>query len=244
MQILICIDDTDNLESRGTGHLAADLALMIEEKGWGIPSYITRHQLFVHPDIPYTSHNSAMAFSAAIDPDKKDEIILFAASFLEKESADGSDPGLCVVVADALHNLSDLISFGFTAKKEVLTKEAALALARNPGIHLSEHGGTGDGIIGAIAGIGLRLSGNDGRLRGKIQFPSETQPMSVAALCRHDWVDMVKTEEGMVLDSKAPVWFQDSVKTVLLDGKAILLAEPHPGQEGWRTLGRRQLKRY
>ena len=58
-RILIGIDDTDNLESRGTGFLARQLAGEIEKASAGIVEGISRHQLFVHDDIPYTSKNSA-----------------------------------------------------------------------------------------------------------------------------------------------------------------------------------------
>jgi len=50
MKIVLCIDDTDNLESRGTGELASILAREIEENSWGMSRFITRHQLLVHPD--------------------------------------------------------------------------------------------------------------------------------------------------------------------------------------------------
>ena len=57
MNIFIGIDDTDNLESRGTGRLARSIAA---DLGKTYDLYgVTRHQLLVHPDIPYTSHNSA-----------------------------------------------------------------------------------------------------------------------------------------------------------------------------------------
>ena len=52
MKILVCIDDTDNLESRGTGQLSQLFAEAIEKKGWGACTSISRHQLFVHEDIP------------------------------------------------------------------------------------------------------------------------------------------------------------------------------------------------
>ena len=66
MQILISIDDTDNLDSRGTGEIASLIAEAVQQKGWGTTGMVTRHQLLVHPDIPYTSHNSAMCFTAEI----------------------------------------------------------------------------------------------------------------------------------------------------------------------------------
>jgi len=57
MTIYLGIDDTDTRESRGTGRLARSLAAELA-KNYPIAG-VTRHQLFVHDAIPYTSHNSA-----------------------------------------------------------------------------------------------------------------------------------------------------------------------------------------
>jgi hypothetical protein len=59
MKLLIGIDDTDNLESRGTGYCVRQLANWLSEKNLVVPLGITRHQLLVDPRIPYTSHNSS-----------------------------------------------------------------------------------------------------------------------------------------------------------------------------------------
>ncbi len=112
---------------------------------------ITRHQLFVDEHIPYTSGNSAMCFSAFGHADNLDAIILFGQEFLENQAASGSDPGLCVAVNDSRLNKNALIAFGRTAKQKIVTKQSASDLARQVGVHLSEHGGTGGGIIGALA---------------------------------------------------------------------------------------------
>lgn len=47
MQILIGIDDTDNLESRGTGHCARQLGLSLVASNLIELQSITRHQLLV-----------------------------------------------------------------------------------------------------------------------------------------------------------------------------------------------------
>ena len=52
---LICVDDTDNLESRGTGSIASEMAGIIESKGWGRCGFISRHQLVLHEAVRYTS---------------------------------------------------------------------------------------------------------------------------------------------------------------------------------------------
>ncbi len=66
---LLAIDDTDNAESIGTGRLARMLAAHLEEANLFAEPGVTRHQLLVHPDIPYTSHNSAACIEAAGSPE-------------------------------------------------------------------------------------------------------------------------------------------------------------------------------
>ena len=57
--LLIGIDDTDNLETRGTGFRARQLASGLQASALATTHGITRHQLLVDPRIPYTSHNSS-----------------------------------------------------------------------------------------------------------------------------------------------------------------------------------------
>ena len=247
MNLLICLDDTDNLESRGTGELASLLAAEIEENRWGRSSFVTRHQLLVHEDIPYTSHNSAMCFAAVLEDCPPQRLIDHAARFLERESAPGSDPGLCVVVSDALREPHRLIGFGRAAKEEVLTKEAAYLLAGELGIHLSEHGGTGQGVVGALAGTGLRLGGNDGRLKGRLNLGPEGESVPAGELRAHPFVDDLRSTEGIAPDDGDLVRIGEKVKTVLLGGKSVLLLEPEEGLGAgarWRTCSRQRLKNY
>jgi hypothetical protein len=245
MQIAISIDDTDNLESRGTGALATLLAEEIDQQSWGKSRFITRHQLLVHPDIPYTSHNSAMCFTAEIVPEHLQTIIDFASGFLARESASGSDPGLCIVPLDRLEQPADLVAFGRRAKEEVLSKEAAYALAEKAGIHLSEHGGSGQGVIGALAGAGLRLSGNDGRLKGWLNIAAKNGRVSVAELQAHADVDEVRSVDGSEVSGDELVRLGDKVKTVLLEGKAVLLIEPLVADgSAWQSCSKQRLKSY
>ncbi len=247
MQILISIDDTDNLESPGTGVLASRIAADLESNGWGKSSFVTRHQLLVHPDVPYTSHNSAMCFSAEIKENCLENVIRYSSEFLVKESAAGSDPGLCVADISGLLNSGELIGFGRSAKESVLTKEAAYELARRSGIHLSEHGGTGHGVIGALAGVGLRLGGNDGRLRGQLVFTETGGLVSVAALRGRADVDEVRALDGSAVTNRDIVRVGEKVKTVLLDGHSVLLVVAADGMTNgvrWQTCTRQLLKKY
>ena len=247
MRILLSIDDTDDIDSRGTGELASLIAEELEGNGWGRCGFVTRHQLFVHPDIPYTSHNSAMCFDVELKEGCLDRVVDHASAFLARESAAGSDPGLCVAVMDRLADPEALISFGRQAKCVVLTKADAYAVAGSIGVHLSEHGGTGDGVIGALAGAGLRLSGSDGRLKGQIRFAPDERILSVAKLCNRVEVDAVRTLDGFDLAGNELVRLGEKVKTVLQGGKSVLLvsaADPTADGVSWRTCSRQQLRNY
>ena len=247
MRILVAIDDTDNLESRGTGAIASLIAEALQQNGWGSSSFITRHQLLVHPEIPYTSHNSSMCFPAKISEGCLDQVIAFTSRFLEQECAEGSDPGLCVAVLDRMGPASELISFGQRAKLEIVTKSEAFDLAGRLGVHLSEHGGTGHGVIGALAGAGLRLWGNDGRMKGSLQFARPGALLRVAELLGHPDVDAVRSVEGDVLCAEDLVVLGEKVKTVMRDGTSVLLvsAVKLAGSEAsWQTLLRKELREY
>lgn len=246
MRVLVCIDDTDNLESRGTGELASLIAKAIEEKEWGKSHRVTRHQLLVHPDIPYTSHNSCMCFIADIEEAYLDQLINYASDFLEHECAVGSDPGLCILAVEHLADPDRLIEFGYRAKDEVLTKDDAYKMARELGIHLSEHGGTGQGVIGALAGTGLRLSGNDGRLRGKLKIKADGDVITVGAIRAQAQVDAIRSlNEGIVLGDDERVLLGETLKAVLIDGQTVMLVFPteKPITEvQWQTCTKNQLK--
>jgi hypothetical protein len=246
MKILVCIDDTDNLESRGTGQLSQLFAEAIEKKGWGACTSISRHQLFVHEDIPYTSHNSSMCFKATIDEKTLQPLIDFMQKGLVVESAPGSDAGLCVAVDNEELDKQRLMAYGNSAKNTVLNKTMAYELASDLGVHLSEHGGTGDGIIGALAGVGLRLGGNDGRFRGWYHFDKSGSSIGVEALCNHSFVDVVKPLDGAPLDMDQSVLLgDDKVKIIHQGGRQVLPVEAvqdSSGSPAWVTLAKDRIK--
>lgn len=245
MKILISIDDTDNIESRGTGEIAEVLAKGITTKSWGRCGRVTRHQLLVHPDIPYTSHNSSMCFPAEISEDMLGTVTDYCCSALGVESAPGSDPGLCVAVPERIRGQEAFMAFGRKAKTTVVTKEEAYDTAVVLGVHLSEHGGTGQGIIGALAGAGLRLTGNDGRFKGKLRIPSRNGTATVTEI-RDFGIDTVRTLDGALLKESETVHVGEWVKLVLLEGKAVLLVVPGDSISGaaWRAADKKVFKAY
>jgi len=249
IQVLVCADDTDQIDSEwGTGELVSLISDAMEERGWGKSYGVTRHQLLIHPDIPYTSHNSSMCFAADLDEAALDDLTSYAAEFLARESAPGSDPGLCVAVIERLQTPELLVAFGRKVKDIVVTKQDAYNLAQQLGVHLSEHGGTGQGIIGALAGVGLRLSGNDGRMKGKLKLKSVDGVATVESILAQANIDLVKSQEGALLAKHELVRLGNTVKPVLQDGKYVLLVAPVDAVDysggAWQTLSKQQLKGY
>ncbi|HEY2422437.1 MAG TPA: hypothetical protein VGI04_13585 [Neobacillus sp.] len=248
MKIFLCIDDTDNIDSKGTGAIAGEIATLIESNGWGKCQSITRHQLLVHPDVPYTSHNSSMCFTADLNEDYLEATIAGAIKVLETESAAGSDPGLCVFVPERLsqHQHQQMIDFGKRAKLEVLTKQEAYQLAETLSIHLSEHGGTGQGVIGALAGVGLRLTGSDGRFKGNHKMNSSKKTITVKEILEDTTIDVVRTQAGLLLDDEEQVTIGDKLKSVLLNHKKALLVESVEvdGNMMWQPCAGGTLKQY
>lgn len=236
--MLIGIDDTDTLESPGTGRLCQVLLAELRAAGLGRGLGATRHQLLVDPRIPYTSHNSSacIAWNPA-DAGARSLIIEHCQAFLERESAPGSDPGLAVAPAGADAPAGDdasaaaraqLAAFGRRAKTEVLELADAIAVAAACGVHVSGHGGTGGGQIGALAAVGLHLGGDDGlylwmdglrQLRGSATYaqlraripidaalaPDGGEPRAQETIDLGDWVRPVRREGRVILLLEAPV---------------------------------------
>jgi len=154
----IGIDDTDNETSPGTGRMARRLSSVLAERG-ARELGITRHQFLKDSRIPFTSHNSGAC--VAVEWAGEIEGLNFVTKLIADWSADGSDPGVCIVDVESVRPA--IIDWGWAATRRVLTMDHAQLVARDYGIQLHALGGTGQGIIGAMASVGLRADGNEGR---------------------------------------------------------------------------------
>jgi hypothetical protein len=221
MTIYLGIDDTDMPETPGTGKIARMIASHLSPHCR--VSGITRHQLFLHPDIPYTSHNS----SAVIHCEGGDLEKLFsiAKKILTDQHAVGSDPGLAIAQRSSVGPA--VITFGMDAKNTVLTQSRARKVAEHAGLLLYGVGGTEDGVIGALAGIGLARTGNDGRFIQKNCLRDLQGEQTVEALL-HGGIDGILTTEGRTV-TEGSIQFRKFPKPALVSGKAVLFVEPCNG---------------
>jgi hypothetical protein len=236
MNLLIGIDDTDNLESRGTGYRVRQLANWLVENELAVPKGITRHQLLVHPEIPYTSHNSSACIS--IETENADDVWEASREFLLREAAIGSDAGLCL--AEWRSILEEVQSFGRRAKSEVLTISEAGRLAALSGIRCEGLTGTGGGIIGALAGIGLHRAGDDGRFLWLPGLRELQGAYPVAQLCSSGHIDRVCTLDGADLSPETLVDVGEWVRPVLRGGQATLFVEEQNHE--WYILSKDRIK--
>lgn len=241
MKILICIDDTDNLTSKGTGSIAEELKVIIKNSFGYESGYITRHQLLIHDDIPYTSHNSSMCFDCEIEEDNLENIINICFDYLKKESAEGSDPGLAVAVVDRIDKNS-IISFGKDAKRKVLSKKLAYVTAKSANVYLNEAGGTGDGVIGSLAGIGLRLWGNDGTLKAKFPQFKKDCSYTVQQFLDSGVITSVQDEDGNKLDRNEKVYVGWKAKPSMVDNELCLLVKKIDNV--WHILEKQEMRNY
>ena len=191
--LFIGLDDTDNLESRGTGRLAREIAaaLAADYPVLGV----TRHQLLVDSRVPCTKNNSCAAVHV------QDDGGVDLASLLERvrvlmldDFQPGSDPGLCVA-----HVVPAAITwFGRQVQRQLVTQDDARTLAAAHDIPLLGLGGDEDGVIGALAAVGLAADGDDGRyvLVGRSRELTGLQPVS--ALLKAG-IAAVQTPDGQLV---------------------------------------------
>lgn len=200
--IFLGLDDTDTLHSRGTGHLARQIAAALSSR-YAVLG-VTRHQLLLDPRIPYTAKNSSAAIVVSANGHTDLERLMGEArSMMHDRFVRGSDPGLCV----ARHVPPAVTSFGRRAQREVVTQNDAHALAGAHDIILAGLGGTEDGVIGALSAVGLAAAGDDGRyvmvgrsreLRGLLPV-SEVLAAGVADVRTRDGL---RVDRGLILTDK------------------------------------------
>jgi tRNA(Ile2) C34 agmatinyltransferase TiaS len=201
MQYFIGLDDTDNLESRGTGHLARVMAEVLAQD-FHVHG-VTRHQLLEDERVPKTAKNSCAGIIFEGDSYSLGEIALYARKVMLDDYQPGSDPGLCV----STRVPAEIIAYGQRVQREFLKQQEARELAIMHDIFLEGLGGDEDGVIGALAAVGLAASGNDGRYVqiGSIRDLKGLLPLAdvlAAGITSIKTLDGESVTEGLILADK------------------------------------------
>ena len=219
MYYFIGLDDTDTHDSIGTGALARELMLFLIQNLLAVSHGITRHQFLIHPEIPYTTHNSSACLKIQSDMSLK-EIINKCREFIQFLFHPGADPGLCITFEDQFNN--DILNYAKKAQLEVVKKEEAIFLAKNNNILLEEHGGEGIGIIGALSGCFLRMDGNDGRFIAHKGIREAKPHMTSKEIISKTAVELIVDENGSELRDQEVIITNNWIRPDLINNKIIM----------------------
>jgi len=174
--------------------------------------------------IPYTSHNSSLCLRVLTTLWGRERLIEMCRNYLLAESAEGSDAGLCVAAWDDVG--PDLETFGGRAKRSILTLADAQRLGAKQSLFLEGITGDHGGMIGAVAAVGLRRGGRDGRIAWRPGIRETTGIVTAGELLATTGIDAIRH-----VGSNAPIEPTDRIdvrpwpRAVLIDGKAVLLVQ-------------------
>jgi tRNA(Ile2) C34 agmatinyltransferase TiaS len=224
---LVGIDDTDNPDSIGTGRLARMLAVALEGRGLLEQTSVTRHQLLVHPDIPYTSHNSSACITGRSANGDPATLLGTARDFLLDHFHEGANPGLCVCRAGAVPDA--LVELAWRAQREVLRLDAFDTALEGTGLGLWWGGETGQGRIGAASGVALRGTGEDGRFIALAGIRELEGVLRVDAILARSAVAAVESETGTPLQVSDVIDTGGWVRPSLRGGRPVLVVRRHQG---------------
>ena len=236
-QMFIGVDDTDVEGSPGTGRVARGLADHLGALGLGMSLGVTRHQLLVDPRIPYTSHNSSLCIGLESTAEIG-AVAKAAREYLEACAVEGADPGLCVAEDKAV--TSRMQRFGQEAKVSVLAVEDALKAVLGSGVVLASIAGGPEGVIGALAAVGLRAHGNDGRFVDLPGIREVGGVVTVQHLMKMTAVVAVVDDHNQPLAGDELIDSQDWLRASLVGGVPVLKVQQDlSGGERWVSYERR-----
>ncbi len=225
MTIYVSIDDTGNSKSVGTGKFARIIAGELSKK-YSVYG-VTRHQFYLHPDINFSLHNFGAVVHVDVNVEYVDDIFEIVKEMMQDNFNDGSNPGLAVAHESCISPA--LVAYGQDAKETVLIPKRAWSLAVNSNIRLECIGGDGSGVIGAMAGIGLASTKNDGRFLQIGQVRELKGPQPVEKLIDAG-IDGIFTQDGRSI-TNGTVFNEGNkpVKPCPVNGEIILFVEGEYG---------------
>ena len=216
--IYIALDDTDMLDTRGTGHLAREIAAKLAETYPLVG--VTRHQLSSDPRVPCTHKNSSAVIHLDAPTEAVPNLLAQTKALMLADFILGSDPGLCVAAHDQVPEA--ITEFGYKAKNGYVPQSEARLLAAEHELPLLGLAGTEDGVIGALASVGLAAGGEDGRyiILGTIRELEGLQSISAVL---EAGITAVSTTDGTRITSGQVLC--DRLRPARRNGRPILFVE-------------------
>ena len=228
--IYVGIDDTDMPGTLGTNKFAKALSAQLADRYRC--ELIVRHQLLIDPRVPYTSKNSSASMllhprGGADTARLIDELRAFVSEWF----IEGSDPGFCV--SETIP--AEVTAYGKRCQSEVISQNVARYLAAEHGIHLEGCGGTNDGVIGALAAVGLIAEGNDGRVVQIGGWADDLAGREDVAAVRERNVEVRCLESEREVKS-GTIDVGKHLRPNYRGGKIVLFAQSLPETSDWQAI--------
>ena len=235
--IFIGIDDTDIVETPGTNQLAR---VILKRLGAiARDSVIIRHQLFFDPRVPYTSHNGSASIQLPnASPADTEHLAETIRQVMLEWFVIGSDPGLCIASVAS----EEMKAFGQRCKSEVVAQSEARAIAERAGCYLEGLGGTEQGVIGALAAVGLIVGGEDGRVVHLSSWPypddAFSGPRSINEIYSRSVHQIKQLNSGKAVNG-GPIDIGKHLRPSWRGGEIVLYVEAAPDSDSsvpWRAV--------
>jgi hypothetical protein len=233
--IYVGIDDTDVAGAPGTNQLVRRI---VGRVGGEFETIVAvRHQLLFDPRIPYTSKNSSASILFRADSlSPAEELARRIRGQLQEQFVEGSDPGLCVTD----HVPEEVVEFGRRCQQEVVTQAEARHLAAQHNVHLEGLGGSEEGVIGALAAVGLAATGNDGRVVQIASWPDDLSGPQQVELLRARGVAQIRSVQSGESVLRGTVDVGKHLRPNYRDGQVVLFVTPSPDdaspQADWQAV--------
>lgn len=231
MFFLLGIDDTDSQTngdstsaSQDTAALALKLGQKLESLNLARLINISCHQLFQHPSIAHTKNNIACCLLLDCDAQKVREIDMTTRLTLRGESSAKANPGYALGAWNQFD--PEIIAWGKTAKSAKLERMDAIALARRSGIAIAGITGSGTGVIGALAAVGLRYDGNDGTIQWMPGLDKLNGVFTQFEINQFIHIESIESplHKHPALDDR--ILFSSEVKPILKNGRIVVEVTP------------------
>ncbi len=219
--VTVCIDDTDRPGDRSTARLALGILEVLGGR-------YRCHSLTIHPHLSAPgltweekgNHSACMRF--VDEPGLNlDDLVHEVHCLVLEDWREGSHPGLCAGREIPV----EVQEFAQRSRLQKLTIQQAQTVAARCGLVLEGLGGTGRGVIGALAGAGMAAAGGPGTYLQLGPKPSELSglisPRKLGRLGVERFLDATTGQDVEV----RPLWVYRKLHPAMVEGEPVVYVQ-------------------
>lgn len=225
------VDDTGQPGKAGTRELSLELGLHLQSLGLARLVHVSEHALLPSPEIANASVNLAYCLTFEADKLRQRELDMESRVYILRNASAGSNAGFALARADAV--TGHILSFAQACRSLVMERRDAVDLARKSGVNTAGLIGTGAGIIGALAAVGWRWQGSDGKITwmpGLAELNGILTVSEILHICSFDYIRSVRGKTPLFEDR---VNLGDHPSALLKSDRSLLLLEASPRGADW-----------